>query len=144
MLLRQGEAGGFSFCLSRRVAQKSAMLATMVFAIIARGAAGHDRREIALLRDSPPAARRSPPSLTGRVCGAFATIVHIGVGERLLRTARQRLAASVSPVRLADRTQLMLRPVLPGDRERTMHGHIQFSGRTVSTVHVGSCSQSGV
>lgn len=61
-------------------------------------------------------------------------MVHIpGVGERLLRTARQRLAAFVSPipVRLADGTQLMLRPVLPGDRERTVHGHIQFSGETL-------------
>ena len=52
---------------------------------------------------------------------------------RLLRTVRQRLAAFITPVaiRVRDGTLLLLRPVLPGDDERTMQGHIQFSSETL-------------
>jgi len=56
-----------------------------------------------------------------------------GVMPRLLRTVRQRLAGFITPIpiRVRDGTHLMLRPVLPGDDERTMHGHIQFSSETL-------------
>jgi protein lysine acetyltransferase len=61
-------------------------------------------------------------------------LVHIpGITERLLHTVRQRLAAFITPIpiRVRDGTQLMLRPVLPGDSERTVHGHVEFSSETL-------------
>jgi RimJ/RimL family protein N-acetyltransferase len=61
-------------------------------------------------------------------------MVHIpGVMPRRLRTVRQRLAAFITPtaIRVRDGTLLLLRPVLPGDDERTMQGHIQFSRETL-------------
>lgn len=56
-----------------------------------------------------------------------------GVLASLVRTARQRLAAIVRPVpiRLRDGTQLTLRPVLPGDNERTVNGPVEFSAETL-------------
>ncbi|OOK78268.1 acetyltransferase family protein [Mycobacterium kansasii] len=56
-----------------------------------------------------------------------------GIMDRLVRTVRQRLAAFITPVpvRIRDGTQLLLRPVLPGDSERTVHGHIHFSSETI-------------
>jgi RimJ/RimL family protein N-acetyltransferase len=52
---------------------------------------------------------------------------------QLVRTARQRLAAYVEPipVTLRDGSQMYLRPVLPGDNERTVHGPVQFSSETL-------------
>jgi len=46
---------------------------------------------------------------------------------------RQRLAAFITAIaiRVRDGTLLLLRPVLPGDDERTMQGHIQFSRETL-------------
>lgn len=61
-------------------------------------------------------------------------MVHIPeVMPRLLRMVRQRLAAFITPipVRLRDGTELLLRPVLPGDSERTVHGHVHFSSETI-------------
>ena len=62
--------------------------------------------------------------LTGWVGGreAFATMLDVpGIMDKLVRTARQRLAAFITPipVRMRDGTVLYLRPVLPGDSERT-------------------------
>jgi protein lysine acetyltransferase len=60
--------------------------------------------------------------------------VHIpGIMTRLVRTVRQRLAAFVTPipVRVRDGTNLLLRPVLPGDSARTLHGHVRFSAETL-------------
>lgn len=93
--------------------------------------------EIALLRDSPRTATvttREP--LTGWIGDndAFGRLVHIpGILPRLLATVRQRLAAFITPIpiRVRDGTELLLRPVLPGDSERTMQGHVQFSGETL-------------
>lgn len=151
VLLRQGEPA-VSFLLISSGSAEVSHVGDDGVAIIARALPGMIVGEIALLRDSPRSATVTTiEPLTGWTGGrgAFATMVHIpGVGERLLRTARQRLAAFVSPipVRLADGTQLMLAtarrrpgssynrccgPVLPGDRERTVHGHIQFSGETL-------------
>ena len=52
--------------------------------------------------------------------------------DKLLRTARQRLAAHLAPipVTMRDRSVLYLRPVLPGDNARTVHGPVQFSSET--------------
>lgn len=93
--------------------------------------------EIALLRGKPRTATVTAlEPLTGFVGDetAFAAMVDLDdVGGRLLRLARQRLAAFVTPiaVRLKDGTQLMLRPVLPGDVERTTDSSVEFSSETI-------------
>ncbi|SPM30949.1 GNAT family N-acetyltransferase [Mycobacterium terramassiliense] len=93
--------------------------------------------EIALLRDIPRIATvTTTEPLTGWIGDndAFTRMLHLpGVMPRLLRTVRQRMAAFISPIpiRVRDGTQLMLRPVLPGDDERTVRGHIQFSSETL-------------
>ena len=93
--------------------------------------------EIALLRGIPRTATViTAEPLTGWIgdSDAFTRLVHIpGIMPRLLRTVRQRLAAFITPIpiRVRDGTHLMLRPVLPGDTERTVHGHIQFSSETL-------------
>jgi protein lysine acetyltransferase len=93
--------------------------------------------EIALLRDIPRTATvTTTDPLTGWIGDndAFARMVHIpGIMERLLPIVRQRLAAFITPipVRVRDGTHLMLRPVLPGDSERTVHGHVEFSSETL-------------
>jgi protein lysine acetyltransferase len=53
--------------------------------------------------------------------------------QKLVRTARQRLATYVTPipVTLRDGTELYLRPALPGDDERAAHGPVQFSSETL-------------
>jgi protein lysine acetyltransferase len=93
--------------------------------------------EIALLRHIPRTATvTTTEPLTGWLGDndAFARMVHIpGIMGRLVRTVRQRLAAFVTPipVRVRDGSELLLRPVLPGDSERTMQGQVQFSSETL-------------
>ncbi|HTZ14585.1 MAG TPA: GNAT family N-acetyltransferase [Mycobacterium sp.] len=93
--------------------------------------------EIALLRDIPRTATViTTEPLTGWIGDndAFARLVHVpGIMSRLVRTVRQRLAAFVTPipVKVRDGTQLLLRPVLPGDSARTMRGHVLFSNETL-------------
>ncbi|MCG5430962.1 GNAT family N-acetyltransferase [Mycobacterium sp. MYCO198283] len=93
--------------------------------------------EIALLRD---AARTATVTARDDVTGyvghhdAFDRLLHIpGLADQLVRTARQRLAAFVVPVpvQTRDGTQLLIRPVLPGDGARVLHGHVRFSPETV-------------
>lgn len=52
---------------------------------------------------------------------------------KLVRIARQRLAAFITPipVQVRDGTVLYLRPVLPGDIERTSSGQVEFSDETL-------------
>lgn len=93
--------------------------------------------EIALLRDTPRTATViATGPLSGWVGGerAFSAMVEVpAVMDRLVRTARQRLAAFITPipVHMRDGSELSLRPVLPGDSERTVHGSILFSGETL-------------
>ncbi|MGH3532350.1 MAG: GNAT family N-acetyltransferase [Mycobacterium sp.] len=105
--------------------------------IVEHVSAGMIVGEIALLRDIPRTATvTTTEPLTGWIGDgdAFARLVRIpGIMGRLVRTVRQRLAAFITPipVRVRDGTELLLRPVLPGDGERTMRGHILFSGETL-------------
>lgn len=93
--------------------------------------------EIALLRDKPRTATvTAAETLTGYIGDekAFGVLADLpGVSERLLRTARQRLAAFVTPIPILfkDDTELLLRPVLPGDVERSNHPSVQFSTETL-------------
>lgn len=93
--------------------------------------------EISLLRNGPRIATvTTAEPLSGWVGGrdAFTLMVQIpGVMPRLLRVVRQRLAGFITPIpiQVRDETRLMLRPVLPGDDERTLHGHIEFSSETL-------------
>ena len=93
--------------------------------------------EIALLRHVPRTATvTTTEPLTGWIgdSEAFARLVHIpGITQRLVRTVRQRLAAFVTPIpfRIRGGPELSLRPVLPGDSERTVHGHVLFSSETL-------------
>jgi CRP-like cAMP-binding protein len=93
--------------------------------------------EIALLRNRPRTATvTATEALTGFIGDdkAFGAVVDLpGVSERLLRTVRQRLAAFLTPipVRFAEETELLLRPVLPGDTERANHPSVEFSSETL-------------
>lgn len=93
--------------------------------------------EIALLRQAPRTATVvATERLTGWVGGreAFSTMLEVpGMMDKLVRTARQRLAAFITPipVRMRDGTELYLRPVLPGDNERTVNGPVEFSSETL-------------
>jgi RimJ/RimL family protein N-acetyltransferase len=93
--------------------------------------------EIALLRDAPRTATVvATEQLTGWVGGreAFSTMLDVpGMMDKLVRTARQRLAAFVTPipVKVRDGTELYLRPVLPGDNQRTANGPVEFSSDTL-------------
>lgn len=93
--------------------------------------------EIALLRGIPRTATvitLEPLAGWTGDSDAFSRMVEVpGVMQRLVRTVRQRLAAFITPIPIRARggTPLMLRPVLPGDRERTVHGHVHFSSETI-------------
>jgi CRP-like cAMP-binding protein len=93
--------------------------------------------EIALLRDTP---RTATVTAVDRVTGwvgdhdAFTTMLDVPtMMPKLVRLARQRLAAFITPipVTVKDGTRLFLRPVLPGDNERTLNGPVEFSSETL-------------
>lgn len=104
--------------------------------------------EIALLRGAERTATVVVTEpLTGWVGGrdAIAAMLEVPcMADRLLRTARQRLAAYITPmpVRLRDGSELFLRPVLPGDNARAARGPVEFSRETFyrrfQTVNVPS------
>ncbi len=93
--------------------------------------------EIALLRNAARSATVvAAELLTGWVGGedAFATMLEIpGMMDKLVTIARQRLAAFIDPipVQIRDGAELFLRPVLPGDNERTTNGPVEFSSETM-------------
>ena len=136
VLMQQGEQA-ISFLLISSGAVEIKHVGDDGAVIVEHASRGMIVGEIALLRDIPRTATvTTTEPLTGWIGDddAFARMVHIpGIAARVLRTARQRLAAFITPVpiEVLDGTQLLLRPVLPGDDERTMHGHVQFSNETL-------------
>lgn len=93
--------------------------------------------EIALMRETARTATVvALDPLTGWVGGqeAFAAMLEVpGMMAKLVRLARQRLAAFITPiaVQVGDGAELFLRPVLPGDNERTINGPVEFSSETL-------------
>lgn len=136
VLMQQGEQA-VSFLLISSGAAEIKHVDSDGVVTVGEAAAGTIIGEIALLRDIPRIATViAAEPLTGWIGDndAFTLMLHIpGIMPRLVRTVRQRLAAFITPIpiRVRDGTELMLRPVLPGDSERTVHGHIQFSGETL-------------
>jgi protein lysine acetyltransferase len=136
VLMQQGEQA-VSFLLISSGTAEIKHVGTDGAVAVGEASAGTIVGEIALLRNRPRIATvTTAEPLTGWIGDndAFTRMVQIpGVMPRLLRTVRQRLAGFISPIpiRVRDGTHLMLRPVLPGDDERTVHGHIQFSSETL-------------
>lgn len=93
--------------------------------------------EIALLRDATRTATVTAlDPVTGWVGDreAFEVILHLpGMFDRLVRIARQRLAGFITPIPVQVRNGdwFYLRPVLPGDVERTLNGPVEFSSETL-------------
>lgn len=136
VLMQQGEQA-VSFLLISSGAAEIQHVDSNGVVSIGRACAGEIIGEIALLREVPRIATvTTTEPLTGWIGDndAFTRMVQIpGVMLRLLRLVRQRLAAFITPipVRVRDGTLLLLRPVLPGDRQRTVHGHVHFSSETL-------------
>ncbi len=136
VLMQQGEQA-VSFLLISSGTAEIKHLGADDEVVVGQASPGMIVGEIALLRDIPRTATVvTAEPLTGWIGGsdAFARLVHIPeIMPRLLRTVRQRLAAFITPIpiRVRDGTLLMLRPVLPGDTERTVHGHVHFSSETL-------------
>ncbi|GFG74865.1 GNAT family N-acetyltransferase [Mycobacterium botniense] len=136
VLMRQGERA-VSFLLISSGSVEVRHIGEDNAVIVQKVASGTIVGEIALLRDTPRTATvTTSEPLTGWIGDndAFVRMLHIpGLMPRLLRMVRQRLAAFITPIpiRLRDGTELLLRPVLPGDSERTRQGHVQFSRETL-------------
>ncbi len=135
-LMRQGERA-VSFLLIASGAAQIQHVGDDNIVTLEHVAAGTIVGEIALLRHIPRTATViTTELLTGWIgdSDAFARLVHIpGIMTRLVRTIRQRLAAFLTPipVRIRDGSELLLRPVLPGDSARTLQGHVKFSSETL-------------
>ncbi|ORV41014.1 GNAT family N-acetyltransferase [Mycobacterium conspicuum] len=136
VLMQQGERAVSFLLISSGTAEIQHVDSNGVVSV-GRACAGEIIGEIALLRGIPRIATvTTTEPLTGWVGDndTFTRMAHIpGVMLRLLSLVRQRLAAFITPipVRVRDGTNLFLRPVLPGDRERTVHGHVHFSSETL-------------
>jgi len=136
VLMRQGE-DAVSFILIRSGSAEIRHTGDDGEVVVDAVGAGVIVGEIALLRERP---RTATVTATEPMFGyigdekAFGAMADLpGVSERLLRTVRQRLAAFITPiaVRFGDDTELMLRPVLPGDSERSNHPSVEFSADTL-------------
>ena len=136
LMMRQGEpAQSFMIIASGEVEVRHT--GTDGLTAVAGLSAGLIVGEIALLRNAPRTATVIAIDEVHCYVGyeeAFERLLDIpDIAEMLVRTARQRLAAFITPVPVhaGDGTGLMLRPVLPGDTERVAHGHVQFSPETL-------------
>jgi CRP-like cAMP-binding protein len=136
VLMRQGEHAAF-FILIQSGQVEISHTGDDGAVVIDEASAGVIVGEIALLRDRPRTATVTATETLSGFIGdekAFAAMLDLpGVSERLLRFVRQRLAAFITPipVRLKDDTELLLRPVLPGDSERLNNPTVEFSSETL-------------
>ena len=136
VLMRQGEKA-VSFLLIQSGRAEVRHTADDGVVILDEVSAGVIVGEIALLRDVPRTATvTTTEPLVGYIGDetAFAIMAELpNVDDRMVRPARQRLAAFITPipVQLSDGTELLLRPVLPGDSERTAHEPVEFSTETL-------------
>jgi CRP-like cAMP-binding protein len=104
---------------------------------VAQVAPGWIVGEIALLRNTARTATVIASDGLYAFAGrdeAFTAMLQIpDIAEKLVRVARQRVATYITPVPISapDGTELLLRPVLPGDGERVIKGHVWFSPETL-------------
>ncbi|RAU96988.1 GNAT family N-acetyltransferase [Mycolicibacter senuensis] len=135
-LMRQGEPA-VSFLLISSGSAQVRHVGDDGAVVVSEVSAGMVVGEIALLRKGRRTATVTTSTpLTGWIGDeqAFDEMLQIPeVMGRLVRTARQRLAAYIEAVQFAarDGTRFLLRPVLPGDGARTVHGHVEFSTETL-------------
>ena len=142
VLMRQGEqAESFSIITSGRVEIRHVSPDGQV--AVCELASGTIVGEIALLRHaSRTATVIAKDNVSGYVGrnGAFECMLAIpDIADRMVRTARQRLAAYIEPIPVSaeDGAQLLLRPVLPGDAERFKAGGA-FSRQTLYRRYQGT------
>jgi CRP-like cAMP-binding protein len=123
VLMRQGErAKSFAIIASGRVEVRRVGPSGQV--TVTELSPGTVIGEIALLRHAPRTATviatEDVRGYTGH-SGAFDCMLAMPlIADRLVRTARQRLAAHIAPIQLSTKSgaAVLLRPVLPGDAER--------------------------
>jgi CRP-like cAMP-binding protein len=102
--------------------------------------------EIALLRNAPRSAMVIAATELHGYVGfepAFHRLLEIpDILEKLVHTARQRLAALITPIplRAPDDTELFLRPVLSGDSQRVVHDQARFSPETLYRRFLSACT----
>jgi len=136
VLMRQGEqAMSFAVIASGRIEVRHVGLDGEV--LVAELPAGLIVGEIALLRRARRTATVTAKDHVRGYLGyhdAFESMLAIPIlAERMVRTARQRLAGLITPIPITanDGTELFLRPVLPGDAERFVEGSAAFSRETL-------------
>ncbi|OBJ68101.1 acetyltransferase [Mycobacterium sp. 1274756.6] len=136
LLMKQGEQA-VSFLLISAGAAEVIHLDEDEATVIETVSAGMIVGEIALLRHTPRTATVITVEPTTGWIGDDRAIEELmrlpEVMSRVVRTVRRRLAALVTPVPIEVRggADLLLRPVLPGDSERTLQGHVRFSAETL-------------
>ncbi|MGO9509429.1 MAG: GNAT family N-acetyltransferase [Mycobacterium sp.] len=143
VLMRQGErATSFSIITSGRV--EVTHVGPDGLAVVIELSPGTVVGEIALLRDQPRTATViAKDDVRGYVGhnGAFECMLAMPVvADRMVRTARQRLAAYIAPIPVTAAESgdgLLLRPVLPGDAER-FKSDGSFSRQTLYRRYQGS------
>jgi len=135
VLLRRGEVAGHFLLMTSgraRVASGEEEEGAQKAAVVAEGSI---LGEMALLRGTRRSATITAITETRGLKGgraAFTRLLAIpGVLEKVVATARQRLAAGIVPVpvTLRDGTAAGLRPVYPGDQQELMRGEL-FSAQT--------------
>ena len=147
VLMRQGErAESFAIIASGRVEVRHVGPKGRV--TVTELASGTIVGEIALLRHAPRTAtvvaKEEVRGYHG-YNGAFDCMLAMPVvAERMVRTARQRLAAYIAPIPVStkDGAALLLRPVLPGDAERFKSSG-SFSRETLYRRYQGGAPTEG-